>query len=45
MVEVWLRQARTSGPDLVRIDAEDENGSIVYTLPFKHALSIIPELV
>jgi hypothetical protein len=27
-----------------RIDAEDEQGAIVYTLPFKHALSIIPEL-
>lgn len=26
-----------------RIDAEDENGEIVYSLPFKHALSIIPE--
>ena len=23
------------------IDAEDENGSIVYSLPFKHAVSII----
>jgi hypothetical protein len=27
-----------------RIDAEDENGRIVYSLPFKHALNIIPEL-
>jgi hypothetical protein len=27
-----------------RIDAEDENGEIVYSLPFKHALSIIPEI-
>jgi hypothetical protein len=26
-----------------RIDAEDESGAIVYTLPFRHALSIIPE--
>jgi transcription initiation factor IIE alpha subunit len=26
-----------------RIDAEDEAGAIVYTLAFKHALSIIPE--
>jgi hypothetical protein len=26
-----------------RIDAEDEHGVIVYTLPFKHALNIIPE--
>ncbi len=26
-----------------RIDAEDENGVIVYTLPFKHALNIIPD--
>ena len=27
-----------------RIDAEDATGSIVYTLPFKHAFSIIPEI-
>jgi len=26
-----------------RIDAEDEEGAIVYTLAFKHALNIIPE--
>ena len=26
-----------------RIDAEDEQGNIVYTLAFKHAVSIIPE--
>jgi hypothetical protein len=26
-----------------RIDAEDEDGAIVYSLPFRHALSIIPE--
>jgi hypothetical protein len=26
-----------------RIDAEDELGKIVYTLPFKHAFRIIPE--
>jgi hypothetical protein len=26
-----------------RIDAEDENGTIVYTLSFQHALNIIPE--
>ena len=26
-----------------RIDAEDESGAIVYTLPFRHALNIIPE--
>lgn len=26
-----------------RIDAEDESGTVVYTLPFKHALQIIPE--
>jgi hypothetical protein len=26
-----------------RIDAEDGNGVIVYTLPFKHAVSIIPD--
>nr|WP_314444075.1 hypothetical protein [uncultured Sphingomonas sp.] len=25
-----------------RIDAEDEAGSLVYSLPFKHAFSIIP---
>lgn len=28
-----------------RIDAENEEGMIVYTLPFKHAVSIIPEMV
>jgi hypothetical protein len=27
-----------------RIDAEDESGEIVYSLPFKHALSIVPEV-
>ncbi len=27
-----------------RIDVEDEAGAVVYTLPFKHALSIIPDL-
>jgi hypothetical protein len=26
-----------------RIDAEDEDGAIVYTLPFKHAVNIIPD--
>jgi hypothetical protein len=26
-----------------RIDAEDESGTIVYTLHFRHALNIIPE--
>jgi hypothetical protein len=26
-----------------RIDAEDANGTIVYTLPFRHAVSLIPE--
>jgi hypothetical protein len=26
-----------------RIDAEDENGVIVYSLPFKHAVNIIPD--
>ncbi len=26
-----------------RIDVEDESGDIVYTLPFKHAVNIIPE--
>ena len=26
-----------------RIDAEDANGVIVYTLPFKHAVNIIPD--
>ena len=28
-----------------RIDAEDADGVIVYTLPFKHAVNIIPETV
>jgi len=27
-----------------RIDAEDENGNVVYSLPFKHAINIIPEV-
>ena len=26
-----------------RVDAEDANGMIVYSLPFKHAFNIIPE--
>lgn len=26
-----------------RIDAEDESGVIVYSLPFKHAVNIIPD--
>lgn len=26
-----------------RIDAEDEGGKVVYSLPFKHAFSLIPE--
>lgn len=26
-----------------RIDAEDEAGRLVYSLPFKHAFSIVPE--
>lgn len=26
-----------------RIDVEDDAGDIVYTLPFKHAVNIIPE--
>jgi hypothetical protein len=26
-----------------RIDAENEHGELVYTLPFKHAFSVIPE--
>lgn len=26
-----------------RIEAEDEHGTVVYSLPFKHAVSIIPE--
>ena len=26
-----------------RIDAENESGQVVYTLPFKHAVNIIPE--
>jgi hypothetical protein len=28
-----------------RIDAEDAGGMIVYTLPFEHAVNIIPDLV
>jgi hypothetical protein len=28
-----------------RIDAEDADGAIVYTLPFKHAVNIIPDTV
>ena len=28
-----------------RVDAEDSDGVIVYTLPFKHAVSIIPDTV
>ena len=27
-----------------RIDVEDEAGEIIYTLPFKHAINIIPDL-
>jgi hypothetical protein len=27
-----------------RIDVEDEAGEIIYSLPFKHAINIIPEL-
>ena len=27
-----------------RIDVEDEAGEVIYTLPFKHAINIIPEL-
>ena len=27
-----------------RIDVEDESGEIIYSLPFKHAVNIIPEL-
>lgn len=26
-----------------RVDAENQNGEIVYTLPFRHAVNIIPE--
>jgi len=26
-----------------RIDAEDEAGVIIYSLPFKHAVNVIPE--
>jgi len=26
-----------------RIDAEDADGTVVYSLPFRHALNIIPE--
>ena len=28
-----------------RIDVEDDGGEIVYSLPFKHAVNIIPEIV
>ncbi len=28
-----------------RIDAENADGEIVYTLPFKHAFNVIPEAV
>jgi hypothetical protein len=28
-----------------RIDAEDAEGVIVYTLPFKHAVNIIPDTI
>ena len=28
-----------------RIDAEDEGGKVVYSLPFKHAFSLIPDSV
>jgi hypothetical protein len=27
-----------------RIDAEDEHGTIIYSLAFKHAFNVIPEL-
>ena len=27
-----------------RIDAEDEGGELVHSMPFKHALNIIPEV-
>jgi hypothetical protein len=27
-----------------RIDVEDEAGDIIYSLPFKHAINIIPDL-
>ena len=28
-----------------RIDAEDESGVIVYSMPFKHAVNIIPDVI
>jgi hypothetical protein len=28
-----------------RIDAENSDGQVVYTLPFKHAFAIIPEAI
>jgi hypothetical protein len=28
-----------------RIDAEDESGTVIYSLPFKHAVNIIPETI
>ena len=28
-----------------RIDAENEAGQVVYSLPFKHAVNVIPEVI
>jgi hypothetical protein len=28
-----------------RIDAHDESGALIYSLPFKHAINVIPETV
>ena len=43
--DVIAHEIRTTGLlDLrYRIEAEDEGGGVVHSLPFKHALSIVPE--
>lgn len=42
--DILSSDLRTGVMDLrYRIDAENERGAIVYTLPFKQAFSIIPE--
>jgi hypothetical protein len=42
--DVIAGDVRTGIIDLrYRIDVENEAGEIVYTLPFKHAFTIIPE--
>jgi hypothetical protein len=40
---MWAADARGGILDFrFRVDAEDENGKVVYSQPFEHALSIIP---